>query len=177
MGLYRLKQNEIEALPSTTFVDLGIRERSDLQRWLRRNISAIAPDCLVLTEEFGNFEDSRRRIDLLALDRAANLVVIELKRDEEGGHMELQALRYAAMVSTMTFQDAVDTYSRSLRKDGQELDAKSLILDFLGPDADEDSFGQDIRIVLAGADFSPTLKARPRPPRCSVRLRKRSHAG
>ncbi|MDQ2937430.1 MAG: hypothetical protein M3R67_07960 [Acidobacteriota bacterium] len=109
MALYRLNQSEIEEIPWATFAELGIRERYDLQQLLRRNISAIAPDCLVLTEEFGDFEDSRRRIDLLALDRAANLVVIELKRDEEGGHMELQALRYAAMVSTMTFQDAVDT--------------------------------------------------------------------
>jgi len=30
-------------------------------------------------------------------------VAIELKRTEDGGHMELQSTRYAAMVSTMTF--------------------------------------------------------------------------
>ncbi len=72
----------------------------------------------MLSEEFGNFEDSRRRIDLLAMDRFANLVVIELKRDVDGGHMEFQALRYSAMVSTMTFQEAVDTYSRSLSQNG-----------------------------------------------------------
>jgi hypothetical protein len=28
--------------------------------------------------------------------------LVELKRTADGGHMELQALRYAAMVSTMT---------------------------------------------------------------------------
>src|SRR5260221_9330087 len=107
MALYRLKDNDIEFLQSATFVALGIKERTDLQRLLRRNISVIACDCLVLAEEYGSFEDSKRRIDLLALDTDANLVVIELKRDEEGGHMELQAIRYAAMVSKMTFNDAV----------------------------------------------------------------------
>ncbi len=52
----------------------------------------IAPDLLVVSEEFGEWDDSRRRIDLLAIDRDANLVVIELKRTEDGGHMELQAI-------------------------------------------------------------------------------------
>lgn len=35
---------------------------------------------MVIAEEFGEWEDSKRRIDLLGLDREANLVVIELKR-------------------------------------------------------------------------------------------------
>jgi len=33
-------------------------------------------------------------------------VVIELKRTNDGGHMELQAIRYASMVSAMTFERA-----------------------------------------------------------------------
>ena len=48
---------------------------------------------MVLAEEFGDWQDSRRRIDLLCLDRDAGLVVVELKRTEDGGHMELQAIR------------------------------------------------------------------------------------
>ena len=51
---------------------------------------------LVVAEEFGDWEESKRRIDLLGLDRDATLVVIELKRTDDGGHMELQAIRYAA---------------------------------------------------------------------------------
>ena len=37
----------------------------------------------MIAEEFGEWEDCRRRIDLLGIDKGANLVVIELKRDEE----------------------------------------------------------------------------------------------
>lgn len=113
---------------------------------------------MLLAEEFSHWEDSRRRIDLLALDSDANLVVIELKRDEDGGHMELQALRYAAMVSTMTFQEAVDTHARFLKQQGLEIDAKTNILEFLGwQSADENNFAQDVRIVLAAAGFSKEL--------------------
>jgi hypothetical protein len=64
----------------------------------------------VISEEFGNWTDSRRRIDLLGIDKEANLVVIEIKRTEDGGHLELQAIRYAAMVSAMTFDNVVSTF-------------------------------------------------------------------
>ena len=87
---------------------------------------------MVLSEEFGSWEDSRRRIDLLALDKDANLVVIELKRTEDGGHMDLQALRYAAMVDNMTFEQAVEAHQHYRNVRGIEGDAREEILEFLG---------------------------------------------
>jgi hypothetical protein len=47
---------------------------------------------------------------LLANDKDANLGVIESKRSEDGGHMELQAPRYAAIVSVLIFDEAVETF-------------------------------------------------------------------
>jgi hypothetical protein len=70
----------------------------------------------VLTEEFGDWEDCRRRIDLLAIDQQANLVVIELKRTSDGGHMDLQAIRYASMVSAMTFERATQIHTDFLTR-------------------------------------------------------------
>jgi len=94
MPIYELLQDKIRGIEPTSFGAAGVKERGDLQRLLRKQIEIIAPDTLVIAEEFGEWEDSRRRIDLLAIDKDANLVVIELKRSEDGGHMELQALRY-----------------------------------------------------------------------------------
>ena len=74
------------------------------------------PDVIIIAEEFSDWKDSRRRIDLLGVDKNGNLVVIELKRTEDGGHMELQALRYAAMVSAMTFDQAAEHYRDHLRQ-------------------------------------------------------------
>ncbi|WCN83850.1 hypothetical protein [Micromonospora sp. LH3U1] len=37
-----------------------------------------------MAEEFGNWEDARRRVDLLAVEKAGHLVVIELKRTDDG---------------------------------------------------------------------------------------------
>jgi len=158
MPIYEITQSEIRRLGETTFGAAGIRERADLQRLLRCHVEVISSDTLVVAEEFGQWDESRRRIDLLGLDREANIVVIELKRTEDGGHMELQAVRYAAMVSTLTFEKTVDVYADYLRRIGREIDARTSILEFLGwEDADEDLFAKDVRIVLASAEFSKEL--------------------
>ncbi|MEZ9198544.1 hypothetical protein [Shewanella sp. 10N.286.54.B9] len=158
MSLYSISNQCIRALKKTTFAEAGLHERRDLQVALKQNIEAIAPDCLVISEEFSDWEDSRRRIDLLAIDKNANLVVIELKRDETGDHMELQALRYAAMISNMTFDKACDYFDRYIQAEGLELDARESILDFVDLDeASIDDFGNDVRIVLASADFGKEL--------------------
>ncbi|SON49920.1 hypothetical protein [Vibrio tapetis] len=158
MSLYNIANKNLTALRPTTFAAEGLQERQDLQEALKGCIDAIAPDCLVISEEFSDWEDSRRRIDLLAIDRNANLVVIELKRDDVGAHMELQALRYAAMISTMTFEKACDYFEQYIEKEGLDIVARQEILDFV--DLDEgslDDFGNDVRIVLASADFGKEL--------------------
>jgi hypothetical protein len=159
MAIYEIQQSGLVRLKDTAFSDEGLRERDDLQRLLREQIDVISPDTLVVAEEFCDWEDSRRRIDLLGLDKNANLVVIELKRTETGGHMELQAIRYASMVSTLTFQQVVKTYERHLQNLGKEVEsAEQQILDFLGwDDPIEDDFAVDVRIVLASAEFSKEI--------------------
>jgi hypothetical protein len=157
--IYEFAQTGIVALNSTTFSSANVQERRDLQRLLRENIEVIAPDALVISEEFDQWEASKRRIDLLGVDRDANLVVIELKRTGDGGHMELQAVRYASMVSTMTFDRAVDVFAQYLETIGKlEQEPRTTLLKFLSwEESDEERFGQDVRIVLASAEFSREL--------------------
>jgi hypothetical protein len=81
MPLLRIHPGRLETIPSTTFAAERLGERADIQRLLRSHIEVLDSHLLVIAEEFGDWEDSRRRIDLLAIDRDRNLVVIELKRD------------------------------------------------------------------------------------------------
>jgi hypothetical protein len=158
MAMYQITENDLLAVPETTFAMEGIKERHDLQRLLRDHIEVIAPNTLVVAEEFGEWEDSRRRVDLLGIDKDANLVVIELKRTQDGGHMELQAVRYAAMVSTLTFTHVVEIFGSYLSSVDRDEDAESTLLEFLEwDDVVEDEFAQEVKIVLASASFSKEL--------------------
>ena len=157
MALYDFTPAGFKFVPATTFSALGTLERQHLQAALRDSINAVTPgtETMVLTEEFGNWDGAKRRIDLLCLDSEGHLVVIELKRDD-ASHMELQSLRYAAMISTMRFDQAVEThraYCISRGKDASAAEAD--IRSFLGAEVDGPLAFQDtVRIVLAAFEFS-----------------------
>ena len=140
-----------------SFAHLEIKEREGLQHVLRDHIAVLGDDLLVISEEYGDWEDARRRIDLLALDKQRRLVVIELKRTDSGGHMELQAIRYAAMVSAMTFDQVVNAHEAYLARRGRlpAGEAADHIRDFLElvPD-DEADISTDVRVILVSGDFS-----------------------
>lgn len=158
MPLYQVNAGRLIALPPTTFVAERVMERKDLQQLLLSDISVLGNDLLVIGEEFGDWEDSKRRIDLLCLDKQANLVVVEIKRTEDGGHMELQAIRYAAMVASMTLERAIAGYARMLGGDDARERATADILDFLEADtAEEIELSGEVRIILVSGDFSPEL--------------------
>jgi hypothetical protein len=158
MAIYEMTDRDIVGLKEKTFAELGIRERDDLQAILRNKVEIISPDTLVIAEEFCDWEDSRRRIDLLGIDKDANLVVIELKTTRDGGHMELQAIRYAAMVSAMTFEKAVSTLAAHMARMGQDGSAEKKLLDHLSwSEPQEEDFAQDVRLVLCSADFSKEI--------------------
>ena len=158
MSLFRINNRKIVRIESTTFEANGMQERRDLQNMLKSQIEVISQDILIVAEEFGEWEDSHRRIDLLGLDKEANLVVIELKRTDDGGHMELQALRYAAMISALTFSRLIEIYDGFLTDNASEIDALQYLLEFLGwEEVDEDLFGDHVKIVLVSADFSKEL--------------------
>lgn len=158
MPLYQVTSDSLLELPSTSFQQESLWERRDLQRLLKANIQAIDENVMVIAEEFGDWSEGGRRIDLLAIDKDANLVVIELKRTDDGGHMELQAIRYAAMVANMTWDQAKLAFQKYLSENQIDSDAESLLCEFLGwSSANEDDFAQSVRIVLASANFSKEI--------------------
>ena len=159
MAIYAVGEGTLSPVSETSFGAEGIYERKHIQQLLRDHIEVLDDRLMVIAEEFGDWLDSSRRIDLLCLDGDANLVVVELKRTEDGGHMELQALRYAAMVSAMNFSQLVESHSRFRSAAQPDVDgAKAAILEFLGwDDVEEEQFGGDTRIILAAADFGKEL--------------------
>ena len=154
MALFEMTAAGLAPIAPTTFTQLGLLERADIQRAVRSHIAAITPGVktMVLAEEFGEWVGANRRIDLLCLDDQARLVVVELKRDD-GASMELQALRYAAMISTMRFDQAVEAHRKYLSAIGQGGDPDLAIRTFLDIEEGPVALSETVRIVLAASDF------------------------
>ena len=159
MAIHKMARNKerLEKISTTSFGKEGVMERQDLQRILRDQPEILEEGLFVITEEFSNWEGSGRSIDLLGLDATGRLVVIELKRGETGKHMDLQAIRYAAMVSTITSQQAIEAHQAYLTKLGIEEDAEERINDHLENPQSRGFSAERPRIVLVSEDFSPEL--------------------
>ena len=115
MALFRWEDTGLKSVEAHALEDKDVKERK-LQDALMANPDPLEEGLFIIATEFGDWEDSRRRIDLLALDDRARLVVVELKRSQTGDHAELQAIRYAAMVSNMTRERIIRAHSEHLKK-------------------------------------------------------------
>lgn len=163
MALFRIDEDRLEAVQDTSYSAEGVFERRHLQNLLKQTLvkaehSPLGDGLKLICDEFSDWEDSSRRIDLLCIDKEARIAVIELKRTEDGGHMELQAIRYAAMISSMTLEQAITAHARFLGGDDSLERARKELLDFLEVEStDEVELTGEVRIVLAASDFSAEL--------------------
>lgn len=76
--MYKINKDskQTEKIQEVSFESLGITERYDIQEWVAKNPSILEYDSelLIIQKEFDGFEDTNRRLDLLALDSNGNLV-------------------------------------------------------------------------------------------------------
>ena len=95
-----------------SFREIGLRERSDLQEWIANNPIILGEELLIIQKEFDGFNDTNERLDLLALDKNGNLVVIENKLDDSGRNVVWQSLKYAGYCSSLKKEDIKETISK-----------------------------------------------------------------
>ena len=150
------KTNRIVEIKQVSFSELGYTERHHLQEWLANQPDALDEELLIIQKEFDGFDDTRERLDLLAIDKNGNLVVIENKLDDSGRDVVWQALKYASYCSTLSKSQIAEIYQRYLDKHKAGQDAKTLICDFLG----EEEFtevvlnpGNDQRLIMVAGQF------------------------
>lgn len=103
-------EGAVDPIATQKLAELGLREREDLQEWVIDEPRILGEELLIVTSEYAGFERTLDRLDVLALDRAGKLVVIELKRDKADQETDLQALKYASFCSTLTAEDIQQLY-------------------------------------------------------------------
>ncbi|MDN3519624.1 DUF4268 domain-containing protein [Aquisalimonas lutea] len=125
--------NRITSLEQRRFADLGFSERYHLQEWLENTPEAFGEELLIIQKEFDGFDDTRERLDLLALDTSGNLVVIENKLDDSGRDVVWQGLKYASYCANLSRHQIVEIHQRYLNARGaEEENAAEKIAEFLG---------------------------------------------
>lgn len=123
--------NNILQLDERLFGELGFRERENLQEWLAKNPEALGEDLLIIQKEFDGFSETNERLDLLALDKQGNLVIIENKLDDTGRDVVWQALKYASYCSTLKTSQIIKVYQKYLDDSGDAEDARTSVIEFL----------------------------------------------
>ncbi len=152
----------VQKVESGNFGYFNIWERKHIQEWIIQHPEVLGESLLIVSTEFNRFKNSNDRLDVLALDRKGNLVVIELKRDEFAAYADLQALRYAAMISPMTIELLLPHYVAYQRQVLKIEDANSdaaweQIKEFVTDIESFEELSNKPRIILCSEDFSPEL--------------------
>lgn len=156
MYLIDKQKNRIEKIKQVTFSELGFKERGHLQEWLEANPEALGEDFLIIQKEFSGFNDTNERLDLLALDKKGNAVIIENKLDDTGRDVTWQALKYASYCSTLTKEQIRNIYQQYLDKRGQGEEATNKLSEFFNNAEYEEltiNISQSQRIILVAGSF------------------------
>ncbi|WP_296442823.1 DUF4268 domain-containing protein [Rhodoferax sp. UBA5149] len=157
--MYRINHqtNRITKLKKMNFSELGFSERNHLQEWLANQPDSLGEELLIIQKEFDGFDDTKERLDLLAIDKQGSLVIIENKLDDSGRNVAWQSLKYASYCSTLSPTKIGEIYQKYLDKTAPGKDAKSLICEFLGKEDFDEVVnvmkGKDQRLIMVAAEF------------------------
>ncbi|MBD3636815.1 MAG: DUF4268 domain-containing protein [Crocinitomicaceae bacterium] len=156
MYLINQNENKIIEIAKRTFSDLGFKERENLQEWLADNPAALGDEFLIIQKEFSGFNDTNERLDLLALDKEGNLVIIENKLDDSGKDVTWQCLKYASYCSSLKKSQIIKIFQDYLLKFGSDEKAEDLISEFYdGVEVEELvlNSGMTQRLILVSGNF------------------------
>lgn len=155
MFLIDKEKNEAISINRKTFQELEFKERKHLQEWICKNTDMLGERLLIIQKEFSGFDDTKERLDLLAIDEYGNLVIIENKLDDSGRDVVWQSLKYTSYCSGLTKAEIKDIFQKYLDDQDKKENADKLLAEFLGSeDFSEIAINNaDQRIILIAANF------------------------
>ncbi|WP_203361572.1 hypothetical protein [Bacillus sp. REN10] len=159
--MYRLdtENNRLEEVRETTFSENDLKERQHIEEWIRKSPEVLNEDLLIIAHEYDKFEVNER-LDLLAIDKEGNLVIIEVKRDTTGSGVDFQALKYASYCARLSPTDILEIYEDYSRVHAPLINTKDELMEFLEVDSEEDLnnlLNNSQRIIIVGKDIDKRI--------------------
>ncbi|MDW5501074.1 DUF4268 domain-containing protein [Pseudomonas lundensis] len=154
--------NNLHSLQEVSFNSLGFTERYHLQEWLAKNPQALTresdDELLIIQKEFAGFDDTKERLDLLAIDKKGNLVIIENKLDDSGRDVVWQALKYAGYCANLRKEQILEIFQLYLDKEQPEetRPAAEVMAEFLEYESLDEVLINQIRtqrVMMVAANF------------------------
>ena len=156
MYLIDQESNSIRKIQETTFSQIKMRERDNLQEWIAKYPACLGEELLIIQKEFAGFSETRERLDLLALDKQGSLVVIENKLDDSGRDVLWQVQKYASYCSSLSKSQIISIYQEYLDRSLTGENAEENIVEFFDDsDIEEITLNQGTtqRIIMVAANF------------------------
>lgn len=144
-----LQNKQLQPLDEISYASLGLKERFDIQEWIEKTPDILGEELLIIAKEYEL--PSRCRLDLLAIDKNAQLVIIELKRDDSGAGVEWQAIKYASYCAVFTNEELFRIFAAYLQVSEEE--AQQRIEHFVDTEDALESLNQKQRIILASRKY------------------------
>ena len=147
---WEIMQGRLKPL-ETSLAREGRTEALDLEEWLASDSSIVRPGLKVIGRQVTTRSGP---LDLLAIDRSGNLVVIELKRDQLPREALAQAIDYASDVASWGIDKIGEI---CVKHTGETLED---VLSEMFPDADLEQLviNETQRIILVGFAVEPRLE-------------------
>lgn len=126
------------------------RDPNDVTQWIESTSEILDEPLLIIAKDLRL--PIGKKVSLLALDRAANLVIIETKHEDYNG-FEWQAIKSVSYFSNLFPEDIFHLYAQYLGVTEEE--AQSRADEFV--DSDLQLLNQKQRIIMVAPDFPPDL--------------------
>ncbi len=151
MSLWKITDKGPTKVKQTKFKEEKLLEEH-LENWIANDSSILGEPLLVFGRQV-IIPDTRDRLDLIAVDSAGSIAVIELKRGQLKDPVDIQSLRYASYISKWRFQDFENVARNYFNKVGDpEFNFNELFESFCAEAGVDDipDINSDQRIIIVG---------------------------
>ena len=138
-------------LTPTKYSSLKLKESYDIEEWIEKNPEILGEELLIINRQY--CPATGLKLDLLAVDKDANLVIIELKRDDTGTDVEWQSIKYTSYCSILENSEIFKLFAEYSGNDEDK--AQFIIEDFIDKELDE--LNENQRIIIVSNEFHPHI--------------------
>jgi len=147
---WQILNGKLESI-DTNLVKEGKTEPYDLEEWIISNPSIVGSDLIIIGKQVTTKSGP---LDLLAIDKSGNTVVIELKRDKLPREALVQAIDYASDIAYWSIDKLSEVCIKFHNKSLEEI----LSANFQDVDLESINVNESQRIILVGFSIESSLE-------------------